>query len=48
MKIFIALSVLIVGAFCAPMLNDQLGDAWALFKRVHQKQYHSIEEESLR
>jgi len=30
------------------MLNDQLGDAWALFKRVHQKQYHSIEEESLR
>ncbi len=48
MKVFIALTVLVASAFCAPMLGDRLGDPWALFKRVHQKQYNSIQEESLR
>jgi hypothetical protein len=48
MKIFIALCVLIAGAYCAPMLDSQLGNEWALFKRVHQKQYDTIEEESNR
>jgi hypothetical protein len=48
MKIFMALCVLFVGASCAPMLDHQLGNEWALFKRVHQKQYNSVEEESFR
>jgi hypothetical protein len=43
-----ALCVLFVGASCAPMLDHQLGNEWALFKRVHQKQYNSVEEESFR
>ena len=46
MKAFIALSVLFVGAFCAPMLDEQLGNSWSLFKRVHEKQYSSVEEEA--
>jgi hypothetical protein len=48
MKAVIALCVLFVGAYCAPMLDDQLGNAWNLFKRVHEKQYNSVEEESTR
>jgi hypothetical protein len=48
MQIVIVFSVLVVGVFCAPMLDDGLGDPWALFKRVYQKQYSSIEEESVR
>jgi cathepsin L len=48
MKAFIALCVLFVGAYCAPMLDEQLGNSWALFKRVHEKQYSSVEEESAR
>jgi hypothetical protein len=48
MKVFIALCVLFLGAYSAPMLDHQLGNEWALFKRVHQKQYKSVEEESSR
>ncbi len=48
MKIFIALCALFVGAFCAPMLGSQFDNEWTLFKRVHQKQYDTIEEESIR
>jgi hypothetical protein len=48
MKIFIVISVLIVGAFCAPMLENLLDSEWELFKRVHQKQYKTSDEESIR
>jgi hypothetical protein len=48
MKVFIALYILFVGAYCAPMLNSQLGNEWELFKRVHNKQYKTNEEESIR
>ena len=49
MKVFIALTVLVASAFCAPTLGgERNGDSWGLFKRVHQKQYNSIGEESLR
>jgi hypothetical protein len=48
MKVAIAVCMLFVGAFCAPMLDEQLGNAWTLFKRVHQKQYKSVEDESIR
>jgi hypothetical protein len=48
MKVFISLCVLFVGAYCAPILDNQLSNEWALFKRVHQKQYKTIEEESVR
>jgi hypothetical protein len=48
MKAFIALSLLFVGAYCAPMLDAQQGNQWALFKRVHGKQYTSVEEEASR
>ena len=48
MKAFIALCVLFVGAYCAPMLDEQLGNQWTLFKRVHEKQYNSVEEETAR
>jgi hypothetical protein len=48
MKVAIALCVLFVGAYCAPMLDEQLGSQWALFKRVHEKQYNSVEEETAR
>jgi cathepsin L len=48
MKAFIALCVLFVGAYCAPMFNEELGDAWTLFKRVHEKQYNSVAEEGNR
>jgi hypothetical protein len=48
MKAFIALCVLFVGAYSAPMLDEKLGNPWSLFKRVHGKQYNSIEEETNR
>jgi len=48
MKAVIALCILFVGAYCAPMLDDQLDNAWSLFKRVHERQYNSVEEESTR
>jgi hypothetical protein len=48
MKAVIALCILFVGAYCAPMLDDQLDNAWNLFKRVHGRQYNSVEEESTR
>jgi cathepsin L len=48
MKVVIALCVLFVGAYCAPMLDEQLGNQWTLFKRVHEKQYNSVEEETAR
>jgi cathepsin L len=47
MKVVIALCVLFVGAYCVPML-DEHNEQWALFKRVHEKQYNSVEEESIR
>jgi hypothetical protein len=48
MKVAIALCVLFVGAYCAPMLDETLGNAWNLFKRVHAKQYNSVEDEAAR
>ncbi|CAF2873916.1 unnamed protein product [Rotaria sp. Silwood2] len=30
------------------MLDDQLGNAWTLFKHVHKKHYNSVEEENVR
>ncbi len=48
MKIFIAICVLVVGTFCAPMLDNQVNSEWELFKRVHEKQYKTSEEESIR
>jgi cathepsin L len=48
MNVFIALCVLLVGAYCAPMLNKQLDDEWESFKNVHKKQYNSVAEESAR
>jgi hypothetical protein len=48
MNVFIALCVLLVGAYCAPMLNKQLDNEWESFKNVHKKQYNSVEEESAR
>jgi hypothetical protein len=48
MKVFITLCVLFIGAYCVPLLDKQLGNEWALFKRVHQKQYKTNEEESAR
>jgi hypothetical protein len=48
MKAIIALCVLFVGAYCAPMLDEKLGTQWALFKNTHKKQYNSIEEEIAR
>ena len=48
MKVVIALCVLFVGAYCAPMLDEQLGNDWTLFKNTHNKQYDSVEEEAAR
>jgi hypothetical protein len=48
MKIVIVISVLVVGAFCAPMLENLLDNEWELFKRLHRKEYKTNEEESLR
>ena len=48
MKILIVVSFLFIGAYCAPLFNEQLDNDWNLFKRVHQRQYNSVEEESHR
>ena len=48
MKIIIALCVLFVGAYCVPVLDEQLENEWGLFKRVYGKQYNSVEEEATR
>ena len=48
MKIIFTVCVLFIGAYAAPMLDEQLGNAWTLFKRVHNKQYQSIEHETAR
>ena len=48
MKAALALCLLFVGAYCAPMVDEQLENGWNLFKRVHQKQYNSVEEEANR
>ncbi|CAF3095223.1 unnamed protein product, partial [Rotaria sp. Silwood2] len=48
MKVVIALCVLFVGAYCVPVLDEQLNNQWNLFKRVHEKQYNSVEEEDNR
>jgi len=45
MKAFIALCLLFVCAYSAPTSNVELDAPWALFKRVHEKQYSSVEEE---
>ncbi|CAF1131708.1 unnamed protein product [Rotaria sordida] len=44
MKVVIALCVLFVGAYCAPVYDDE----WTLFKRTYGKQYNSVEEEANR
>jgi hypothetical protein len=48
MKVFIGLCVLFIGGYCVPLFDKQLGNEWALFKRVHQKQYKTNEEENAR
>jgi hypothetical protein len=48
MKVFIGLYVLVIGAYCAPMFDEQLDNQWSLFKRVQEKQYASIDEETTR
>jgi len=48
MKITFVLCLLFVGAYCAPILDDQLNDSWTLFKRVFKKTYASTEEETVR
>lgn len=47
MKAFIALCVLVIGAYCAPTI-DEFNNEWTLFKRVHEKQYSSVQEEATR
>jgi len=34
-----------VGAYCAPIVDEQLNESWTLFKRVFKKTYASTEEE---
>jgi len=46
MKAVITLCLLFVGAYCAPLLDEQ--NQWDLFKRTHEKQYNSLEEEAAR
>jgi len=48
MKTFVALCVLFVGIQCALSLDAKLDESWSLFKRVHEKQYTSSGEETLR
>jgi hypothetical protein len=48
MKIIFALCLLCVGAYCAPIFDDQLNDSWTLFKRVHKREYASTAEEIVR
>jgi hypothetical protein len=48
MNVFIALCVLFVGAYCAPLVDKQLDNEWESFKHVYQKQYSSVAEESAR
>jgi hypothetical protein len=48
MKIWIILCVFFVSASCAPMVDNQLSNGWALFKHVLGKQYKSLEEELAR
>jgi hypothetical protein len=48
MKLTFALCLLFVGAYCAPILDEQLNDSWTLFKRVFKKGYASNEEEMVR
>jgi hypothetical protein len=48
MKAVIALCVLFVGAYCAPMLDEELGAQWTLFKSTYGRQYNSVEEEAIR
>lgn len=48
MKAFIALCLLFVGAYCAPMIDEQLNSQWELFKRTHEKTYATVEQEAAR
>jgi len=48
MKAILALCVLFVGAYCAPMFDDHLSSSWTLFKKVHEKKYATAEEEAAR
>ncbi len=48
MKVAITLCTLFISAYCIPMFDEELNNAWSLFKRVHKKQYASIEEEMTR
>jgi cathepsin L len=45
MKAFIALCLLFVAVYSAPTFNVELDAPWVLFKRTHEKQYASTEEE---
>jgi hypothetical protein len=45
MKICFVLCLLFVGAYCAPIVDEQLNESWELFKRVFKKTYASTEEE---
>ena len=48
MKVFIVLYVLLGSAYCAPMLDEQLNNRWAIFKETFKKQYGTMDEEMTR
>ena len=48
MQVSIVFCLLVAGAYCAPMLDEKLGNMWSLFKRVHKKQYNSVDDETSR
>ncbi len=48
MKTIFVLCVLIVDAYCAPILDAKRDQQWSLFKHTHEKQYNSTEEETAR
>ncbi|CAF4888278.1 unnamed protein product [Rotaria sp. Silwood1] len=48
MQAFIVVYALFISAYCVPIFDEQLNYQWSLFKRVHKKQYASINEEMIR
>ncbi|CAF1021254.1 unnamed protein product [Adineta steineri] len=48
MKICIILFTVFLSTYCVSILDEKLNNSWSLFKRIHKKQYVSIEEEITR
>ena len=48
MKVIFAVCLLIVSAYCALAIDEQLNDSWTLFKRVFKKSYATRGEETNR